>query len=61
MSKSKDRPTPQAADQAQVRPNDAAKHIPIALIDPKPHQPRHEITPEDVRGVDCVYPSQRPY
>ena len=46
MSTSKKSPTLLATGNEQVRPNDAAKHIPIGLIDPNPHQPRHEIAPE---------------
>jgi len=48
MSKSKDQPTTQTAGRELIRPNDAAKHIPLSLIDPNPHQPRHKISSDDV-------------
>jgi len=36
------------APESSARPMESAKHIPILLIDPNPHQPRHEISADDV-------------
>ncbi len=30
------------------RPLDSAKHIPVSLIAPNPHQPRHDLTSDDI-------------
>jgi len=42
---------PRGGDNASdsfARPMESAKHIPISLIDPNPHQPRHEISADDI-------------
>ncbi len=35
------------------RPMDSAKHIPVSLIDPNPHQPRHELSTDDISELSA--------
>jgi len=34
--------------ESTSRPMDSAKHIPVSLIDPNPHQPRHDLSTNDI-------------